>query len=167
MLYTFSFAGEINARSLVDFINFVNSIENIAPDDALTININSPGGSVSDSVAIYNIIKKLPCNVITHNLGEVSSAAILLYMSGKTRTAEDISKFVFHPPIRSLNGNHNYYQLKEVLENLTTDINNYCSIVTATIPTITEKYDILKSLTCEALVLTKNDAVACGIVTIL
>lgn len=165
MLYTFSFAGEINARSLVDFINFINSNKNITPNDTLIININSPGGNLSDGIAIYNTIKQLPYNIITHNLGEVSSAAILLYMAGKTRTAEDISKFVIHPPIRSLNGNHNYYQLKEVFENLTTDINNYCSIVTTTVPTITEKYDILKSLTCEALVLTKNDAVACGIVT--
>lgn len=165
MFYTFNFIGEINTDNINALNNCVNSIENLTSNDTLTININSTGGNVSSGIAIFNIVKKLSCNVVTHNLGEVSSAAILLYMAGKTRTAADISKFIIHPLTMNLNTTCNYYQLKELFSNLETDINNYLSIVTTEMPTITQKYDILNSLKCEALLLTKDDAVACGIVT--
>lgn len=163
--YILNFIDAINTENINALNNSIDSIENLTANDTLVININSLGGSVSDGIAIYNIIKKLSCNVITHNLGEVSSAAILLYLAGKTRTAADISKFVIHPLAMNINATCNYYQLKELFDNLTTDINNYLSIVTTELPTITQKYDILNHLKCEALVLTKNDAVACDIVT--
>ena len=165
MLHTFNVIGEINAEKVIALKNTINSIENLTQNDTLVINIHSAGGNVSDAILMFNIIKNLSCNVVTHNLGEVLSAAVLLYMAGKTRTAADISKFLIHPLKANPNGAYNYYQLREVFDNLAADINNYYSIVTTAVPAITEKYDILKSLTCEALILTKNDAVACGIVT--
>lgn len=165
MKYTFDFIGEINTNNIITLTNYIKSIQNLTSHDTLFININSTGGSISDGLAIYNIIKKLPCNVATHNLGEVSSAAILLYMTGTTRTSEDISKFLIHPITINLNAICNYYQLKELCDTLTADINNYLSIVTTEIPMITQKYNILNSLQYEALTLTKNDAISCGIIT--
>ena len=166
MTYSFNFIGAINTDNAIILTNYINS-QNLTSNDTLIININSMGGNVSDGVAMYNILKKLPCNVITHNLSEVSSAAILLYMAGKTRTAADISKFVIHPAVMDLHTTCNYYKLKELFNNLETDINNYFSILTTEIPTITQKYDILNCLKCNSLILTKNDAFACGIVTTL
>ena len=96
MSYIFNFIGGINTENITTLNNYITSIKNLTSNDTLIINIDSTGGNVSDGIAIYNIIKKLPCNVITHNLGNVSSAAILLYMAGKTRTAADISKFMIH-----------------------------------------------------------------------
>lgn len=165
MLYTFNFIGEINSQNINTLISYINSIENLTPTDTLIININSIGGSVSDGISIYNIIKKLSCNVITHNLGEVSSAAILLYLAGKTRTTADISKFMIHPLAFKLNETCNYYRIEELYNNLETDINNYLTIITTEIPTITQRYDILNYLKCKSLILTKRDAIVCGIVT--
>lgn len=165
MKYTFDFIGEINTNNIITLTNYIKSIQNLTSNDTLIININSSGGSISDGVAIYNIIKKLPCKVTTHNLGEVSSAAVLLYMAGTTRTSADISKFLIHPITMNLNSICNYYQIKELINILEADINNYFSIITREIPTITQKYNILHSLKCEALTLTKNDAIECDIVT--
>lgn len=165
MSYIFNFIGEINSQNINTLINYINSIKNLTPNDTLIININSTGGNVSDGIAIYNTIKKLPCNVITHNLGDVSSAAILLYIAGKTRTAADISKFMIHPIVLNLNRICNYYQIKELINILEADINNYFSIITTEIPTITQKYDILNFLRYDALTLTKSEAIACDIVT--
>ena len=165
MACTINFIGEINSQNITALIDCINSNKNLAPTDTLIININSGGGNVSDGVAIYNIIKKLPYHVITHNLGEVSSAALLLYMAGKTRTAAEISKFMIHPILLNPNRLCNYYQMKELTNILEADINNYFSIVTTEIPTITQKYDILNFLKYDSLTLTKSDAIACGIVT--
>ena len=72
MLYAFNFTGDINTKNTNTLRAYINSIKNLTPNDTLIININSFGGTVSEGIAIYNTIKKIPCNVITHNLGEVS-----------------------------------------------------------------------------------------------
>lgn len=45
--------------------------------------INSPGGSVSDALAIYDLIKYTPFPIHTIGIGEVCSAATLLLSSGE------------------------------------------------------------------------------------
>ena len=165
MSYVFDYISEINTNNTIALNNYIKSIKNLTANDVLTININSTGGSVSEGIAAYNIIKQLPCKVVTHNLGEVSSAAILLYMAGNIRTASDISKFLIHPVKMGINENCNYYRLKELYANLEADINRYFSVLITEIPNITQIYDIENFLKHDSLVLSKKEAISCGMVT--
>lgn len=135
------------------------------PPELLIVNISSGGGSTLAGITMYNILKNLPYPVKCHNLGEVSSAAILPYLAGSERTAEPFSKFMIHPLEIGMNGSMPLFKLRETLSNLESDMDTYERIVLAEVPNITDTYYIRHFLECESLVLTPSDAYAAGIVT--
>lgn len=150
--------------------DFVNSIISIIASytetpTSLTLKISSNGGNVNSGVTMYNYLKSLPYPVKCHNLGEVSSAAILPYLAGSVRTAEQFSKFMIHPLEMGLNSSMPLFKLREASNNLVSDIDTYERIVLAEVPNITDTYDIRHILECDSLVLTPSDAYTAGIVT--
>ena len=48
------------------------------PKKDISLYINSPGGSVTDGMAIYDTIKFLQCDVVTYCVGQAASMATLL-----------------------------------------------------------------------------------------
>ena len=163
MNYTTSFIGSVNSESIRKFITSVESLSDV---DTLTININSTGGAVAPAIALYNFLKKCPYQINTHNLSEVSSAAILFYLAGKVRTTEDVSKFMIHPISFDIHSNCKYYDLQEIIEGLTTDIQNYASIVRDETENLQNLYgDVEHYLKCESIHFDKQSAHRCNIVT--
>lgn len=123
MYYTFNFIGSVSEQSVSDFISTIENIK--TPINSITINISSLGGGVTPGITMYNYLKNKQFNIITHNLGEVSSAALLIYLGGKIRTAEDISKFMLHPITICINESSTYYKVQEILNGVEADIQNY------------------------------------------
>lgn len=70
----FDIIGSINDEIYAALKNYIYSQPE--PISKLTVNIISVGGSVTPAIGIYNFLKSLPFHIHTHNLGEVSSAAI-------------------------------------------------------------------------------------------
>lgn len=60
------------------------------------IRINSPGGSADEGIAIYNMLKRHPGGVDTHNEALAASAASIIFMAGEKRTMERGSKLMIH-----------------------------------------------------------------------
>lgn len=58
--------------------------------------ISSPGGNVDPGIAIYNFLKGLPVEVITHNYGSCDSIAALIFCAGKKRYTVNNSRFLIH-----------------------------------------------------------------------
>lgn len=58
--------------------------------------INSTGGFMDQTYYLCNILDALPAKIITHNVGVIQSAAIILYMIGHERLATEGSTIVFH-----------------------------------------------------------------------
>ena len=58
--------------------------------------ISSSGGDVSAAVAGYNVLRALPIKLSTYNLGDVDSAASILFMAGRSRSCSPSSRFLFH-----------------------------------------------------------------------
>lgn len=148
------------ARSLIQIVNSYPE-----PPESLTINISSGGGSTLAGITMYNFLKSLPYPVKCHNLGEVSSAAILPYLAGSERTAEQFSKFMIHATELPLSASFTLNKLRESVSTLESDIDTYEKIVLAEAPNITDTYDIRHFLECDSLVLTPSGAYAAGIVT--
>lgn len=159
----FDYVGEINENGLLSLQNYIKSQKERITN--LTINISSLGGAVTPGIAMYNYLKKQGFNIITHNFGEVSSAAILLYLAGKIRTASAISKFMIHPIKFGLNEALSYYQIEELLKNIEADITNYSKIVNSGTDSLHGKYDVDQYLRTQTLTFNKDSAFACGIVT--
>lgn len=159
----FDFIGAINNENILALRNFIESRnESIS---RLIINISSLGGSVTSGITMYNYLKQQNFPITTHNLGEVSSSAILLYLAGSVRTASPISKFMVHPIKIGFSGELPYYQVEELLKNIDADIKNYANIVNIETNSLNGLYDINKYLRTDSLTLNPSDANNCGIIT--
>ncbi len=75
-------------------------------DKDINIYINSPGGSVTAGLAIYDTIQFLKCDVATYCVGQASSMGALLLCAGTTgkRQALPNSRIMIHQPWGGVQG---------------------------------------------------------------
>ncbi len=68
--------------------------------------INSPGGSVTAGMAIYDTMQYLPCDVATYCLGQCASMGSLLLSAGAKgkRSALPHSRIMIHQPLAGMEG---------------------------------------------------------------
>ncbi len=71
----------------------------------LTVRINSPGGSVSDGIAIYNAIKRHKATVTVVIDALAASAASLIAMAGDTVEMAENALLMIHAPWGGVQGN--------------------------------------------------------------
>lgn len=76
------------------------------PKKDISLYINSPGGSVTDGMAIYDTINFLQCDVVTYCVGQAASMATLLLASGTKgkRYALPNSRVMMHQPTGGATG---------------------------------------------------------------
>jgi ATP-dependent Clp endopeptidase proteolytic subunit ClpP len=84
-----------------DFITELNAIE----ADAITVRINSAGGSVPDGLAIYNALKRHKAHITTVVEGMAMSIASLILMAGDTVEMAENSLLMIHAPWTYAGGN--------------------------------------------------------------
>ncbi len=73
--------------------------------DAITVRINSQGGSVPDGLAIYNAIKRHPATITTSIEGMALSIASLIAMAGDRVEIADNAMLMIHAPWTYAGGN--------------------------------------------------------------
>jgi len=101
--------GVIDMQTSSIFETAVSSLEN--DKEPLLIVINSVGGTLSDSIAIRNLLDSLKNPIITVALGNCCSAAAMLFASGKHRyIGKDISYMIHQPYTPTIDMNQNYHK---------------------------------------------------------
>lgn len=76
----------------------IADLETLGDAPQLDLRINSPGGEVSDGVAIYNALSRFKGRVVVHVDGIAASIATLIAMAGdEIRTAENAMWMVHQP----------------------------------------------------------------------
>ena len=72
----------------------------------INLYINSPGGSVDDTLAVYDTMQFLGCDVATYCVGQAASGAALILAAGtkKKRFALPHSKIMVHQPWGGVTG---------------------------------------------------------------
>lgn len=72
----------------------------------INLYINSPGGSVDDTLAVYDTMQFLSCDVATYVVGQAASGAALILASGARgkRFALPHSKIMIHQPWGGVSG---------------------------------------------------------------
>ena len=73
---------EINDDLAASVVAQLLYLEAVDPEEDIHIYINSPGGSVSAGLAIYDTIRKLKCDVTTTCIGMAASMGALLLSAG-------------------------------------------------------------------------------------
>ncbi len=75
-------------------------LESADPDKDISLYINSPGGSVTDGLAIYDTMQFIKCDVSTICIGQAASMAAVLLAAGAPgkRFALPNSRIMIHQP---------------------------------------------------------------------
>ena len=76
----------------------------ISQGEKITMYINSPGGSVSAGLAIYDIMKTIKSPIETIGFGLCASMGAFLLSSGNIRKAHQNCEIMIHQPLGSTNG---------------------------------------------------------------
>lgn len=99
------------------------------PIQEIVIQISSSGGSSDHGLLAYNFLKQLGIKVTTIGMGNVDSAAIMLFAAGSTRISAPSCRFLIHEAMATIQGQFNANKLGE-LKNITERINeDYCNVI--------------------------------------
>ena len=91
--------GEITGDSVAALILQLRYLHHEAPEQEITMYINSPGGEVSSGLALYDVMKAIQCPIRTVCVGTAASMAAILFLSGDKRDMLAHSKVMIHDPL--------------------------------------------------------------------
>jgi len=98
--------GEINHISASRVIMQMLYLQNLKPKDDINLYINSPGGVVDDTLAMYDIMRFLTCDVATYCIGRAESGGAVTFMAGTKgkRFILPNAKVMIHQPFGGVYG---------------------------------------------------------------
>lgn len=89
---------DVNAESCNNLITQLMYLNRTDPDKEITLYINSPGGSVTDGLAVYDVIGLLDAPVKTVCMGICASMGAILFLSGDRREMMEHGRIMIHDP---------------------------------------------------------------------
>ena len=98
--------GEINYQSASALIMRMLYLSNQNKANDIHLYINSPGGSVDDTLAIYDTMKFVPCEVATYCIGRAMSGGAVVLAAGTKgkRFMLPHAKLMIHQPYGGIYG---------------------------------------------------------------
>jgi ATP-dependent Clp protease protease subunit len=98
--------GEINHVSASRVIMQMLYLQSVKRDQDINLYINSPGGVVDDTLAMYDIMRFLTCDIATYCIGRAESGGAIVFMAGKKgkRYILPNAKVMIHQPYGGVYG---------------------------------------------------------------
>ena len=98
--------GEIHSGSANHVVMRLLHLQNQKKEMDINLYINSPGGSVDDTLAIYDTIQFLNCDVATYCIGQAASGAAVVLASGakNKRFILPHARVMIHQPLGGYQG---------------------------------------------------------------
>ena len=95
-------------------------LEGQDPDKDISLYINSPGGSISAGMAIYDTMQYIKCDVSTICIGMAASMASFLLSSGAKgkRFALPNSEIMIHQPLGGMQGQASDIKIREKMNRM-------------------------------------------------
>ena len=125
--------GEINDATANIVVAQLIYLEGKNPDKDIYLYINSPGGSVSAGLAIYDTIRYIKCDVVTICIGLAASMGAFLLSSGTKgkRYALPNSEIMIHQPLGGAQGQASDIEIQaRHIQNIKEKINKILSEAT-------------------------------------
>lgn len=91
--------GEITRESVYSLILQLRYLCHADPEKEVTMYINSPGGSVCDGLALYDVMEAIGCPVRTVCVGMAASMGALLFAAGDKREMLPHAEVMIHDPL--------------------------------------------------------------------
>jgi ATP-dependent Clp protease protease subunit len=98
--------GEINHASAARVYMQMLYLQSQKKDQDINLYINSPGGVVDDTLAIFDVMKFLSCDVATYCIGRAESGGAVVFMAGTKgkRYILPNAKVMIHQPFGGVYG---------------------------------------------------------------
>ena len=98
--------GEINHVSASNCIMRLLYLQSVKRDQDINLYINSPGGVVDDTLAIYDIMRFMTCDIATYCIGRAESGGAIAFAAGKKakRYILPNAKVMIHQPFGGVYG---------------------------------------------------------------
>jgi ATP-dependent Clp protease, protease subunit len=98
--------GEINHISASRVIMQMLYLQSVKKDQDINLYINSPGGVVDDTLAMYDIMRFLTCDIATYCIGRAESGGAIVFAAGKKgkRYILPNAKVMIHQPFGGVYG---------------------------------------------------------------
>lgn len=90
-----SFSAEITAMTTESLIATLSNLANQQVPKVYLM-ISTPGGNVMNGMNAYNVLRAMPFELITHNVGNVDSIGNVIFLAGAKRYSAPHSTFMFH-----------------------------------------------------------------------
>lgn len=94
-----AFNQEINAQSTTSLISQLYHLNHIDSEETIRIHLNTPGGNLTDALAIYDCITQLTNPVIIETTGLCASAGLIMLSAADYRISTPNCTFFYHEPI--------------------------------------------------------------------
>jgi ATP-dependent Clp protease, protease subunit len=103
---TLFLVGEINHVTASRLIMQMLYLQSVKKENDINLYINSPGGVVDDTLAIYDTMKFLSCDIATYCIGRAESGGAIVFMAGKKgkRFILPNAKVMIHQPFGGVYG---------------------------------------------------------------
>jgi ATP-dependent Clp protease, protease subunit len=98
---TLIFFGEVDEDRSKALIGQILHLEQISELEPIKIYLNTQGGSLTEALAIYDIIKQVTCPVVIIATGLCASAGLLILSAGDYKIATLNTVFFYHQPVVS------------------------------------------------------------------
>lgn len=122
----------VDAETVSEIIKQILVLASISIDEPITLVINTPGGSITDGLALVDVIKSCPCTIRGLSLGiSASMGAIILASCSKGfRYVTEHSRVMLHEPL------------------ITNGVSGSCSTLQATAEALLERKKLINRLLC-------------------
>jgi ATP-dependent Clp protease protease subunit len=95
----------------------------------IRLHFASEGGRTFQGFTLYHFLRSLPVRLTVHNLSNVESIALVVYLAGDTRLVCPHARFLIHPLHWNFEaGRIDHARLKEYVGKLDNDLERYASI---------------------------------------
>jgi ATP-dependent protease ClpP protease subunit len=88
------FTADVQAVQSAKLRNALTQASNAGSDIYLII--SSGGGNVLEGLGLASLMKALPVEIATHNIGQIDSIANVIFAAGSRRYANSHASFLFH-----------------------------------------------------------------------
>ncbi len=143
------FFAPVNGESFGLLVNLLQSAV-LDGTERVHLLLSTPGGTVSYGLTLYALLRGLPIEVWTYNVGQVDSIGVVVYCAGNRRLAAPQTRFLLHGIRTSLErGIYTTEHLRELVTEMETDQRNICRVLAEATGQALEKVerDLSHSLT--------------------
>lgn len=96
-----SLCGEVEASSIHALCQHALRLADLDPLAGITLFVDSPGGSVSAGLALYDVLRSISCPIRTVCLSLAASMGAVVFMAGDRREMMPHAELMVHDPLIS------------------------------------------------------------------